>query len=70
MSDLLLILAMAAITYGSRVVFLAYPGSPPSGAARRFLTGPHSVRIRLRGSLRTPRARGVVSEINSNYVVG
>ena len=38
MSDLLLILAMAAITYGSRVVFLANPGSPPSGVARRFLS--------------------------------
>jgi branched-subunit amino acid transport protein len=36
-SDLLLILAMAAITYGSRVVFLANPGAPPSGIARRFL---------------------------------
>ena len=37
MSDFLLILAMGAITYGSRVVFLANPGSPPSGVARRFL---------------------------------
>ena len=37
MSDLLLILAMAVITYGSRVVFLAAPGSPPSGITRRFL---------------------------------
>ena len=37
MSDLLLIVAMAAITYGSRVVFLANPGSPPSGIVGRFL---------------------------------
>jgi len=36
-SDFLLILAMGAITYSSRVVFLANPGSPPSGIARRFL---------------------------------
>jgi branched-subunit amino acid transport protein len=37
MADLLLVLAMAAITYGSRVVFLARPGTPPEGVARRFL---------------------------------
>lgn len=37
MSDLLLIMTMAVITYGSRVVFLANPGSPPTGLARRFL---------------------------------
>ncbi len=37
MSDFLLIVAMAVITYGSRVVFLANPGSPPSGIVRRFL---------------------------------
>ena len=37
MADLLLVLAMAAITYGSRVVFLARPGAPPAGIARRFL---------------------------------
>jgi branched-subunit amino acid transport protein len=37
MSDLLLILAMGAITYGSRAVFLANPGTPPSGLVRRFL---------------------------------
>jgi len=36
-SDLLLIVAMGVITYGSRVVFLANPGAPPSGVARRFL---------------------------------
>lgn len=37
MSDFLLILAMAAITYGSRVVFLAHAGTPPSGLFGRFL---------------------------------
>jgi len=37
MADLLLVVAMGAITYGSRVVFLAHPGAPPTGAARRFL---------------------------------
>ena len=37
MSDFLLILAMAVITYGSRVMFLAHAGSPPSGLFGRFL---------------------------------
>ncbi|MCB2223354.1 MAG: AzlD domain-containing protein [Actinobacteria bacterium] len=37
MGDLLLILAMAAVTYGSRVVFLAGHGEPPAGFAKRFL---------------------------------
>jgi branched-subunit amino acid transport protein len=37
MSDLAVIAAMGAITYGSRVVFLANPGAPPAGSVRRFL---------------------------------
>ncbi|HUU61062.1 MAG TPA: AzlD domain-containing protein [Acidimicrobiia bacterium] len=37
MSDLLVVLAMAAVTYGSRVVFLARPGRAPAGRQAVFL---------------------------------
>jgi branched-subunit amino acid transport protein len=37
MIDLLVVLAMAAVTYGCRVVFLARPGRAPSGRLARFL---------------------------------
>lgn len=37
MSDLAVVVAMGLITYGSRAIFLASPGSPPSGIGRRFL---------------------------------
>jgi branched-subunit amino acid transport protein len=37
MTDLIVVAAMAAITYGSRVVFLARPGRPPSGRIALFL---------------------------------
>jgi branched-subunit amino acid transport protein len=37
MTDLWVVLGMAAITYGCRVVFLAHPGRPPSGRVSRFL---------------------------------
>ena len=37
MSDFLVVMAIAVITFGSRVVFLANPGSPPTGITRRFL---------------------------------
>ena len=37
MSDLALVLAVAAITYGTRVAFLLRPGPAPEGALGRFL---------------------------------
>lgn len=37
MADLPLVVAMAAITYGSRVVFLVSSGPAPRGAVARFL---------------------------------
>ena len=37
MTDLLVVLAMAAVTYGCRVVFLARPGRAPSGRLALFL---------------------------------
>lgn len=37
MSDLILVLAMAAITYASRVTFLVRPRTVPDGFASRFL---------------------------------
>ena len=37
MTDLLVVLAMAAVTYGSRVVFLARSGRAPSGRLALFL---------------------------------
>jgi branched-subunit amino acid transport protein len=37
MSDLMVVAAMAAITYGSRVVFLARSGEPPAGRVAAFL---------------------------------
>lgn len=37
MSDLSVVLAMAAVTYGCRVVFLARPGRPPVGRLAVFL---------------------------------
>ncbi len=37
MSDLVVVLAMAAVTYGSRVVFLARPGNVPAGRLTGFL---------------------------------
>jgi branched-subunit amino acid transport protein len=37
MSDLLIVLGMAAITYTSRALFLARPGREPSGRAAAFL---------------------------------
>jgi len=37
MTDLLVVLAMAAITYSCRVVFLARPGRAPAGRLARFL---------------------------------
>jgi len=37
MSDLLLVLGMAVITYLSRAVFLARPGREPTGRAAAFL---------------------------------
>jgi branched-subunit amino acid transport protein len=37
MSDLLVVLAMAAVTYGSRVLFLARPGRAPTGRLALFL---------------------------------
>jgi branched-subunit amino acid transport protein len=37
MTDLAVVLAMAAITYGSRVMFLAFPGRAPGGRLASFL---------------------------------
>jgi hypothetical protein len=37
MTDLVVVLAMGAITYGSRVTFLVHQGPVPSGILRRFL---------------------------------
>jgi branched-subunit amino acid transport protein len=37
MTDLLVVLAMAAVTYACRVVFLARPGRAPSGRIALFL---------------------------------
>lgn len=37
MSDMLLVVAIAVVTFSSRVVFLARHGSPPGGLAARFL---------------------------------
>jgi branched-subunit amino acid transport protein len=37
MTDLLVVLAMAAVTYGCRVLFLAHPGRPPAGRLAVFL---------------------------------
>ena len=37
MTDLLVVLAMAAVTYGCRVLFLARPGRPPTGRLALFL---------------------------------
>jgi branched-subunit amino acid transport protein len=36
-SDLTLVLAVAAITYGTRVAFLLHPSPAPQGALGRFL---------------------------------
>ena len=37
MTDLLVVLAMAAVTYGCRVLFLVHPGRTPSGRLGLFL---------------------------------
>jgi len=37
MTDFFVVLAMAAVTYGCRVVFLARPGRAPSGRLALFL---------------------------------
>jgi len=37
MTDLLVVLAMAAVTYGCRVLFLAHPGRAPAGRLALFL---------------------------------
>jgi len=37
MTDLLVVLAMAAVTYGCRVLFLVHPGRTPAGRLGLFL---------------------------------
>jgi branched-subunit amino acid transport protein len=37
MTDLLVVLGMAAVTYGCRAMFLARPGRPPGGRVALFL---------------------------------